>query len=143
MRISDWSSDVCSSDLNLRVQLRTLSGAIVVPLSAVRNGSQGDFVYLINADHTVSVRAVTRGQQSGSQVQVMTGLKLGERVVTEGGDRLKDGATVQLPGEAASTQARVAPTADAKGAKGDVAGAAAHKGQRQGDRKRTRLTSRH
>src|SRR3546814_9919636 len=84
MRISDWSSDVCSSDLNLRVQLRTLSGAIVVPLSAVRNGSQGDFVYLINADHTVSVRTVTRGQQSGSQVQVMTGLKLGERVVTEG-----------------------------------------------------------
>src|SRR3546814_8407569 len=79
MRISDWSSDVCSSDLNLRVQLRTLSGAIVVPLSAVRNGSQGDFVYLINADHTVSVRTVTRGQQSGSQVQVMTGLKLGER----------------------------------------------------------------
>src|SRR3546814_14180448 len=63
----------------------------------------------------------------------MTGLKLGERVVTEGGDRLKDGATVQLPGEAASTQARVAPTSDAKGAKGDVAGAAAHKGQRQGD----------
>src|SRR3546814_16914458 len=63
----------------------------------------------------------------------MTGLKLGERVVTEGGDRLKDGATVQLPGEAASTQARVAPTSDAKGAKGDVAGAAAPKGQRQGD----------
>src|SRR3546814_15897456 len=106
MRISDWSSDVCSSDL---------------------------FVYLINADHTVSVRTVTRGQQSGSQVQVMTGLKLGERVVTEGGDRLKDGATVQLPGEAASTQARVAPTPDAKGAKGDVAGAAANKGPRQGE----------
>src|SRR3546814_3999099 len=53
--------------VNLRVQLRTLSGAIVVPLSAVRNGSQGDFVYLITSDHTVSVRTVTRGQQSGSQ----------------------------------------------------------------------------
>src|SRR3546814_21008180 len=129
MRISDWSSDVCSSDLNLRVQLRTLSGAIVVPLSAVRNGSQGDFVYLINADHPVSVRAVTRGQQSGSQVQVMTGLKLGERVVTEGGDRLKDGATVQLPGEAASTQATVAPTPDATGAKRHVAGATRHQRQ--------------
>src|SRR3546814_4277321 len=47
--------------VNLRVQLRTPSGAIVVPLSAVRNGSQGDFVYLINADH--------RSEEHTSEIQ--------------------------------------------------------------------------
>ncbi|HET8883712.1 MAG TPA: efflux RND transporter periplasmic adaptor subunit, partial [Solimonas sp.] len=94
-----------SQFVNLRLQLRTIAGAIVVPLSAVRNGSTGDFVYRINDDHTVSVRAVTRGQQSGDTVQILDGLKLGERVVTEGGDRLTDGATVQLPGEAAAQPA--------------------------------------
>ncbi|NGY06703.1 MdtA/MuxA family multidrug efflux RND transporter periplasmic adaptor subunit [Solimonas terrae] len=104
-----------SQFVNLRVQLRTIAGAIVVPLSAVRNGSSGDFVYLINDDHTVSVRAVTRGQQSDDRVQILKGLKLGERVVTEGGDRLTDGATVQLPGDAAA-----APTTPATAAAGQA-----------------------
>lgn len=95
-----------SQFVNLRLQLRTLDGATVVPLSAVRNGTQGDFVYLLNADHTVSVRTVTRGVQSGDQVQITQGLKAGERVVTEGGDRLKEGASVQLPGEAPAAPAQ-------------------------------------
>lgn len=116
--------------VNLRVQLRTLSGAIVVPLSAVRNGSQGDFVYLINDDHTVSVRAVARGQQSGDQVQILSGLKLGERVVTEGGDRLKDGATVQLPGDA--PRAPTAGVAGTEKTKGDASADPAQKGKWQG-----------
>lgn len=115
--------------VNLRVQLHTLDGAIVVPLSAVRNGSTGDFVYLINDDHTVSVRAVTRGQQSGDQVQILSGLKLGERVVTDGGDRLKDGATVQLPSEATGAAAGAAPAASDEKEKGS---APAAKGPRQG-----------
>lgn len=118
--------------VNLRVQLRTISGAIVVPLSAVRNGADGDFTYLVNDDHTVSVRAVTRGQQSGDTVQILSGLKLGERVVTDGGDRLKDGATVQLPGEAASAQARAAPAADGAKPADDTAGATEQQGKRQG-----------
>jgi multidrug efflux system membrane fusion protein len=120
-----------SQFVNLRLQLRTIGGAIVVPLSAVRNGSTGDFVYRINDDHTVSVRAVTRGQQSGDTVQILDGLKLGERVVTEGGDRLTDGATVQLPGEAAT--ARPAD-ADAKSAPGaNNADPSAKKNKRAGN----------
>jgi multidrug efflux system membrane fusion protein len=54
-------------------------------------------VYLVNADRTVSVRPVTLGVVDGERVAVSAGLKPGEIVVTEGGDRLRDGAQVQLP----------------------------------------------
>ena len=85
--------------VNLRIQLYTIAQAVAVPLSAVRNGSQGDFVYTLNDDRSVSVRKVTRGAQTADKVQITQGLKLGETVVTEGSDRLEDGAFVQLPGE--------------------------------------------
>lgn len=102
-----------SQFVNLRLRLDTIKGALVVPQSAVRNGANGDFVYTLNDDHTVSVRNVTRGHQTDDKVQITLGLKAGERVVTEGGDRLKDGASVQLPGAADATGA----------AAGDPAGA--------------------
>ncbi|MBQ1540869.1 multidrug transporter subunit MdtA [Caulobacter sp. CCUG 60055] len=85
--------------VNVRMLLDTLSGAVVVPAAALRHGPQGDFVYVLNQDRTVSLRAVTRGPGSGDNVSITQGLKLGERVVTEGGDRLTDGARVQLPGD--------------------------------------------
>ncbi len=98
-----------SQFVNLRLQLRIIKGALVVPLSAVRSGAQGDFVYALNADQTVSLRPVKRGEQSGDHLQIIDGLKLGERVITEGGDRLKDGASVQLPDPAGSTEAAPGP----------------------------------
>ncbi|NKF23898.1 MdtA/MuxA family multidrug efflux RND transporter periplasmic adaptor subunit [Solimonas marina] len=94
-----------SQFVNLRLQLDTIKDAIVVPQTAVRNGADGDFVYIVNDDHTVSVRKVTRGQQTDDAIQITKGLKVGEQVVTEGGDRLKDGASVQLPAEAAEKKA--------------------------------------
>jgi multidrug efflux system membrane fusion protein len=56
------------------------------------------FVYVVNADGTVSVRPVVLGVVDGERVAVASGLKVGETVVTEGGDRLRDGAKVILPG---------------------------------------------
>lgn len=81
--------------VNLRLLLRTVSSAVVVPVTALRHGPNGDYVYVINEDNTVSQRPVTRGESSVDNVAVMSGLKAGEQVVTEGGDRLKDGARVQ------------------------------------------------
>ncbi len=96
--------------VNARLQLRTIEGAIVVPVTALRNGPNGDFVYVVNEDRTVTLRPVTRGQAGVDNVAIATGLALGERVVTEGGDRLKDGARVQTgverPAGAASGAAR-------------------------------------
>jgi multidrug efflux system membrane fusion protein len=81
--------------VNVRLLLRTISGAVVVPVTALRHGPNGDFVYVVNADHTVSLRNVTRGEAGVDNVAIASGLALGEMVVTEGGDRLKDGAGVQ------------------------------------------------
>ena len=69
-----------------------------MPVTALRHGSTGDFVYVLNAaERTVSVRPVTRGQATADKVELKTGLKAGEQVITEGADRLKDGAKVTLP----------------------------------------------
>ncbi|MES2992796.1 MAG: efflux RND transporter periplasmic adaptor subunit [Pseudomonadota bacterium] len=81
--------------VNVRLLLRTIADSIVVPVTALRHGPGGDFVYVINEDRTVSLRNVTRGEAGVENVAITTGLALGERVVTEGGDRLKDGARVQ------------------------------------------------
>lgn len=85
--------------VNVRLQLDTLRDAVVIPVAALRHSSDGDFVYVLNDDRTVSQRAVQRGQATNDRVQVIRGLAVGEPVVTEGADRLKDGARVQVPGE--------------------------------------------
>ena len=89
-----------SQFVNVRLDLRTIKGAVMVPVTALRNSSNGDFVYVLNAaERTVSTRPVTRGQATVDKVQIKTGLQAGEQVITEGADRLKDGAKVTLPGD--------------------------------------------
>jgi multidrug efflux system membrane fusion protein len=55
------------------------------------------FVYLVNAARTVTVRPVVLGVVDGERVAVTAGVAAGDLVVTEGGDRLRDGASVVLP----------------------------------------------
>ncbi|MFC7516508.1 efflux RND transporter periplasmic adaptor subunit [Herbaspirillum sp. GCM10030257] len=87
-----------SQFVNVRLLLRTIQGAAVVPVSAVRHGGNGDFVYVLNAtERTVALRNVKAGQMVGEKVEIISGLKPGEQVITEGADRLKDGAKVSLP----------------------------------------------
>ena len=89
-----------SQFVNVRLQVRDIKDAVVVPVTALRHGGNGDFVYVLNAaDHTVALRPVTRGQATAEKVQIKTGLQAGEQVITEGADRLKDGAKVTLPGD--------------------------------------------
>jgi len=87
-----------SQFVNVRMELDTIKGAVVVPATAVRQSSDGSFVWLLNADKTVSKTPVKTGQATGVQVQITEGLKAGDKVITEGGDRLRDGGKVQLPG---------------------------------------------
>ncbi|HEU4372220.1 MAG TPA: efflux RND transporter periplasmic adaptor subunit, partial [Telluria sp.] len=89
-----------SQFVNLRLEVRDIKDAVVVPVTALRHGATGDFVYVLNAaDRTVALRPVTRGQATVDKIQVKTGLQAGEQVITEGADRLKDGARVTLPGD--------------------------------------------
>jgi multidrug efflux system membrane fusion protein len=107
-----------SQFVNVRVLLDTVHGATVVPITALRHGPDGDFVYVLDGDHTVSQRAVVQGLSTTDSVQITRGLAVGEKVITEGGDRLKDGAKVVLPGDAAASGARGRRGAAASGASG-------------------------
>ena len=81
--------------VNVQLLLRTIDAAVVVPVIALRHGPGGDFVYVVNDDRTVSLRNVTAGISGVNDVAITNGLAVGEQVVTEGGDRLKDGARIQ------------------------------------------------
>ncbi|GAC1309482.1 MAG: MdtA/MuxA family multidrug efflux RND transporter periplasmic adaptor subunit [Steroidobacteraceae bacterium] len=93
--------------VNIQLLQELLRDQIVIPNSAVHrgapNGVVGTFVYVVNSDRTVTVRPVTLGVADGERVAVAKGLRVGEVVVTEGGDRLRDGAQVQLPSAGGTT----------------------------------------
>ena len=87
--------------VNIQLNIRSIDNAVVVPVTAVRLGGSGDFVFVLNpAERTVSVRPVTRGQATGEKIVIASGLKAGEQVITEGADRLKEGSRVALAGDA-------------------------------------------
>lgn len=96
--------------VNVRLQLATIDNAVVVPVTALRHSNDGDYVYVLNAaERTVSLRTVQRGQATADSIQIAAGLKAGEQVITEGADRLKDGASVTLPGAAKPVNGASAP----------------------------------
>jgi multidrug efflux system membrane fusion protein len=83
--------------VNAHLILETLHDQTVVPSAALLNGSQGSYVYLVNADDTVSMRLVTTGASAGDVVAVNKGLEPGQTVVVDGADQLRDGAKIMLP----------------------------------------------
>jgi membrane fusion protein, multidrug efflux system len=90
--------------VNVQVLVRTLQNVITAPVPAIQRGAPGTYVYLVNPNNTVSVQKVTLGESQGGMVQIISGLKPGDRVVTDGTDRLSDGARVIIPGATAAIQ---------------------------------------
>ena len=82
--------------VNARMLLDTRKGVITIPSAALQRGSQGSFVYVVKDDSTVSVRPVKLGPGDGERVAVESGVSVGERVVVDGMDRLREGAKVQV-----------------------------------------------
>jgi multidrug efflux system membrane fusion protein len=108
--------------VNARLLVNTLHNAVIVPTSAVLNGSQGQFVYVVKPDNTVTVRLVKIGPVDGERTSIASGLAIGERVVTDGSDRLREGAKVTIPAEHAQPHG----AASAAGASGPQAASGAH-----------------
>ncbi len=103
--------------VNIQLLQEVLHNQVIIPNSAVRRGAPNGvvttFVYVVMPDATVAVRPITLGVVEGDRAAVTAGLAAGETVVTEGGDRLRDGAKVQLP---EAPGARPAAPAAKKGA---------------------------
>lgn len=85
--------------VNIRLLLDTLHSQTYVSAAAIQHGAQGTYVYVIDKDRSANMRAVTTGVTDGDKVAITDGLTPGETVVVDGADRLKDGATVSLPGD--------------------------------------------
>ena len=112
--------------VNIQLLIRSIDNAVVVPVTAVRLGGSGDFVFVLNpAERTVSVRPVTRGQATGEKIVIASGLKAGEQVITEGADRLKEGSRVSLAGDAPRGGGRRQGTSAPQGASSAAAPAGA------------------
>lgn len=84
--------------VNVSLLLDTLRGVVTVPTAAIQTGTPGTFVYLVNADNTVSLHKITPGASADGRIAVLSGLMEGDKVVVDGADRLTDGAKISTPG---------------------------------------------
>jgi len=82
--------------VNVRLKVNTLQNAVVIPPAALQMGNEGHFVWVVNSDNKVSKKSVIAGLQDSQKVVVSAGLEAGERVVTDGLDRLTEGAKVEV-----------------------------------------------
>jgi multidrug efflux system membrane fusion protein len=100
--------------VNVRLLLDTHKDVTIMPTAGVQRGVPGTFVYLINADNSVSVRPIQLGVTDGERLEVRSGLAPGDRIVIDGADKLRDGAKISLRTEAGAAPS---PDQDKSGAK--------------------------
>lgn len=112
--------------VNVRLLAQTLTDALVIPANAVQRGTQGSFVYVLDASDKVHLRNISLGATSGEQLQVLSGLEAGERVVTEGVDRLREDMQVKVatPASSAASESKAASAAGTSAANSANNGAA-------------------
>jgi multidrug efflux system membrane fusion protein len=97
--------------VNARMLVSTEQNAVLIPTAALQMGNDGHFVWVLNEQNKVSKHTVTPGIQNSQQVAISAGLSAGDRVVTDGIDRLTEGAQVEV---VTAQSADAAPAAQAK-----------------------------
>ncbi|MEA3106108.1 MAG: rane fusion protein multidrug efflux system [Gammaproteobacteria bacterium] len=103
--------------VNVEMLVDTLSQVVLLPTPAVLSGAPGDYVYLVNADNTVSVRKVTVGPSDGKNTAILAGISVGDTVVTDGTDRLSNGAKISAADARSTADAAPSAPKSAPGAK--------------------------
>jgi membrane fusion protein, multidrug efflux system len=98
--------------VNVRLRVETRDQATLIPSAAVQFGARGTFVFVLGADDKVQIREIKVAASDGATSLVDSGVKVGERLVLEGTDKLKDGSQVQVignePGALAQPQTKAA-----------------------------------
>jgi membrane fusion protein, multidrug efflux system len=90
----------------------TAQEALLVPITAVQTGANGQFVLVVGADHKVAQEAVTVGDQIGQNYIVRSGLTEGEMVIVDGIQKVKVGNTVSETIAPAATMSADDATSD-------------------------------
>jgi multidrug efflux system membrane fusion protein len=119
--------------VNIRLLLDTHNDVTTISTASIQRGAPGTFVYLINADSTVSVRPVKLGVTDGDRVEVLSGLTPGERIVIDGADKLRDGAKIIVRSE--SNPAGATPSKAPSGQDNDKSGDGSKKRRSEGGQK--------
>jgi membrane fusion protein, multidrug efflux system len=97
--------------VNVRLLVDTHRQVVTVPNAALQTGAPGSFVYVVQADNTVTVRPVHIGAADATLTEITSGLQAGEHVVIDGADRLREGAHVMVPQAKPGDAAGAAPGA--------------------------------
>jgi multidrug efflux system membrane fusion protein len=100
--------------VNARLLLDTRHDGLTVPAAVVQQGPNGPYAYVINADHTVSIRQLKVAEVSDGQALIDSGLSANEQVVIDGQYKLQSGTHVTIlygkaAQEAAAQDAMQAP----------------------------------
>ena len=80
--------------VNVHLLLETRKDAITAPAAAVQHGPQGTFTYVVDNDNTVKMQPVQVALTQGTTVVIASGLQPGDRVVTDGQEKLQAGSKV-------------------------------------------------
>jgi multidrug efflux system membrane fusion protein len=102
--------------VNARMLVATQQDAVVIPAAALQMGNEGNFVWVVNENNQVSKHIVTPGIQDSQKVVIAAGLSAGDRVVTDGIDRLTEGAKVEVVDAQSAQQMPTKREHPAKGA---------------------------
>jgi len=90
--------------VNVHLLLETRKNAITIPVSAVQRGPQGTFTYLVDDKNTVQIRPIQLALTQGSVAVVASGVQPGDRVVTDGQEKLQAGSHVAPQGPASQSK---------------------------------------
>ncbi|HEY8119167.1 MAG TPA: MdtA/MuxA family multidrug efflux RND transporter periplasmic adaptor subunit [Methylophilaceae bacterium] len=82
--------------VNIKMLVDVQKEAVVVPVAAIQRGRNGDYAYVIVNNESVRLQPVKVGNADGESVSILSGLNIGDMVVTDGADKLRDGAKVKL-----------------------------------------------
>ena len=80
--------------VRVTLRLATIRNSVIVPNQAVQTGQDGLYVYVISEDRTAEMRKVTTGARIDQELVILSGLKAGETVVTDGHLRVAPGGRV-------------------------------------------------
>lgn len=101
--------------VNVRLLLGVRKDATVIPGAAVQRGAKGAFVYVVDGENVVSTVGVLPGASDGDLMAVDGGLVPGSHVVTDGADKLRPGARVEvITAEARAAASEVKPASRGK-----------------------------
>jgi multidrug efflux system membrane fusion protein len=89
--------------VNVRMLVDTRTDATLVPSAAIQRGAPGTFVYVVKSDSTVAVAPVKLGPVQGETTAIESGIAPGDTVVTDGTDKLREGAKVDVVTAASRT----------------------------------------